>query len=401
MKRMTPTLIFFCSGLLVHAGNYAVQILLGRSLGPVGFSDFSAVFTIWLLIEVLTLSVQAAAVSLAAEREATDESAQAVTSELLPVASRIAPALSILLLILSPYLSETLNLTCGPAPLVIVSLCLPFSIRFAIERGVLQGQDRLVDFSKSYLVEVVFRLASTAIAILVGGTVTLALAALLLTVWATHRYTLAGATPVQAGKLSKTGQKLAIQTGLTLLTLQSLSVTDLLTLKSTASETEAGYYAGFFLLGKVILLASSPLYALLLSRPAQARAQGKSAFQQLFKLGGAALVLSGITALIFSVFPQLALLFLGDDYAPGLPILQPIVWSALALVAIFCLLHYALALRNNTVVLIGLVGGFIQPLSLLNQTDSLADSCWSLFFFRTILIGILVLTMATALPKKS
>ena len=189
MPKLPPTFLFFIAGLVVHAGNYLTQLLLGRSLGPESFSDFSAVFGIWLLLEVLTLTVQTITVSISSENKGEAGSNALIRAELARITRYGAPVLSILIVVISPWIASALKLTCGALPLVLVACCLPLSLSFAIERGVLQGKDRLGLLAKSLLCEVVARVFFTALVLLLGAGVLGAVLALFASVFVTHHYT--------------------------------------------------------------------------------------------------------------------------------------------------------------------------------------------------------------------
>ena len=387
VRRLSPTIIFFVAGLKVHAGNYFAQLMLGRMLGPEMFSDFSAIFGIWLLIEVLTLTVQTVAVSSAAEnlRDTT-----LIRSELNRVNRVVTPILSGSLILASPWLAQGLNLNCGPFPLVLVACCLPFSLSYAVERGVLQGSERLIQLAKSMLCEVVVRLFSTTLMLLLGGGVTAAVFALLTSVLAAHYYTVPSARIRPAGSLSAPTLDLLKTVALSTLALQLLNLSDLLAIKSSFGVREAGYFAGFFLLGKIVLLISSPIYLLLLSRPVQARLAERDPLGELAKLTCAAVVLSSFVALIFSFKPTLALIPLGTDYQHGLSVLLPISWSAVALVAVTSLANYSMAMGYRELAWLALLGGLLQPLVIVLLPATLVGACWTIFGCRVLVIALLL-----------
>ena len=399
MPKLPSTLLFFLAGLVVHAGNYLTQLLLGRSLGPESFSDFSAVFGIWLLLEVLTLSVQTITVSISSENKGAEGSNALIRAELARITRYGAPVLSILIVLASPWIARALKLTCGALPLVLVACCLPLSLNFAIERGVLQGQDRLGLLAKSLLCEVVARVFFTALVLLLGAGVTGAVLALFASVFVIHHYTVPPKDIPRMRPLSPRTRELLKTIALSTLALQLLNLTDLLAIKSVFRVLDAGYFAGFFQLGKIVLLISSPIYLLLLSRPVRARLAETNPLSELLTLTTCALILSSLVALVFTVRPELVLILLGEEYRPGLDALVPISWSAVSLVAITCCINYSIAMDYRRLAWLALLGGLGQPLVICLLPCTLVGACWMIFAYRTILMLILFLGILASFSK--
>jgi len=58
IKKVTPEQVFILSVIIVNGGNYLFNLLLGRMLGPVKFSDAAVLITLLLIFSFIGMTFQ-------------------------------------------------------------------------------------------------------------------------------------------------------------------------------------------------------------------------------------------------------------------------------------------------------------------------------------------------------
>ena len=57
-KKITPQQLFMLSALIVNAGNYVYNLVLGRLLGPAAFADAAIIITLLLVLSFAAMTFQ-------------------------------------------------------------------------------------------------------------------------------------------------------------------------------------------------------------------------------------------------------------------------------------------------------------------------------------------------------
>jgi len=72
-KYLSDTTLLFAAMLIVNAGNYALNLVLGRLLGPVAFAEVSVIATIVLMLSFVAIGLQLTSAKFVAEAKTKSE----------------------------------------------------------------------------------------------------------------------------------------------------------------------------------------------------------------------------------------------------------------------------------------------------------------------------------------
>ena len=151
------------------AGNYVLNILLGRWLGAADFSDVNLMVTLMLLVTAIAISVQLIASRFAGQHHVagTNDQADQLARWLEQRSIAVGVALAALLVLGAPIWSEFFR-TESAWPFVILGLGMPFYLAQGVGRGVLQGRLKFGSLAMTYVVEMVARLGVSVLAVVLG-----------------------------------------------------------------------------------------------------------------------------------------------------------------------------------------------------------------------------------------
>ncbi len=274
--------------LAANAGNYGVNLVLGRWLSPAAFADATLMVTLWLTVSGVAMAlvlVTARFVSLAPDGAATT----ALIGRLRRVAWLAGLGLGVLLAAGAPGWSRLFH-TQSPWPFVVLAVGLPFHLSLAVGRGTLQGRLDFGWLAATLLVEMVVRVGVSATAVLLGGGVvgaTAGLSAALVVSWALVRRR---AGPGSPGTSPLPGAVRAYFRWIAVLLLAQvvLSNIDLLVAKAFLPADLTGRYAAIALVGRGVFFIAWAAATVLF--PAVARRHGAGGETRSLLRGGLAAV---------------------------------------------------------------------------------------------------------------
>ena len=324
---------------VMNVTTYAFTILAARLLGPREYGALAAVMGVLLVVNVLSLGLQATG----ARRVSADpENRPQIEREVLATSYASALALGAVMLLAAPLISATLSLdSWGPAVLI-AATAVPLSVMGG-QAGILQGERRWGPLAAVYLAVGVGRLGFGAIALAVrpdtlGAMLGVAAGALLPVVIGTvalrrpSRYRAPDAGPVPLSTRWAKGGVLreSAHNSHALLAFFALSNADVIIARITLDEHQAGLYAGGLILTKAVLFL--PQFVVVIAFPSMART---STGRRMHLLSLAAVLAMGlVTVAGVAIFPELAVMFVGG---PEYVDLQDRLW-------LFALLGTVLAL---------------------------------------------------------
>ncbi len=173
--------------IIANAGNYLLNVFLGRWLTPAEFADANLMVTIMLLVTAIAISLQLIAArfaginAVAADRAATDALAGWLERRALVAGTIVA----VVLIGGASFWREFFN-SASAWPFVILGIGMPFYLVQAVGRGVLQGHLTFRPLAATFIVEMVVRVATgiglVALGFGVGGA-TVGLTASFFAVW--------------------------------------------------------------------------------------------------------------------------------------------------------------------------------------------------------------------------
>lgn len=244
--------------MLANAGNYVLNLYLGRALGPADFSDANLMVTLMLSTTALSLGLEMVTARFVARLEATHrpEAARDVVRRLRRVAWIAGVGLALVLGAGAPVWQEVFN-TASPWPFVVLAAGLPCYLAQSVGRGALQGTLRFEALALTFLVEMVVRLVVGILLVALGYGVmgaTIGLSLSLVATWAVVAV-LVGRVPAQRVADALSGTELRTYAGLVSVLLLAQIVannSDVLVAKASLSPEAAGVYAAVALVGRAI-----------------------------------------------------------------------------------------------------------------------------------------------------
>ncbi len=337
---------------VMNVAAYAFTILAARRLGPAGYGALAAMMGLVIVVNVVSLGLQATA----ARRVAADPGHRAqVEAEITVTARRAALLLAIVCLALSPVLALVLRLDSW---LTAAALAVP-AAAYAVmggDVGLLQGEGRWAGFAAVFLSLGIARLGFGAAALLLwsrplGAMLGVAAGSVVPAVIA--RLAVARAGPpspgpsprLDAGHGPEPGVlREAVTSSHALFAFFALTSIDVLLARVALPEHEAGLYAAGIILAKAVLFL--PYFLTVVAFPAMAR-RGAHRHLHLWGLAGA-LAIGAVVVAGVALLPGLALQFVGGtEYAA----LSGRLWTFAALGTVLAgiqlLVYSALARRHR------------------------------------------------------
>jgi O-antigen/teichoic acid export membrane protein len=305
---------------VMNVTTYAFTILAARLLGPAEYGALAAVMGVLLVVNVLSLGLQATG---ARRVSAAPHDRAEIEREVMTTSYVSALALGLLLLLATPVVAETLNLDSWGAAALIAVTVVPLSVMGG-QAGILQGEARWGPLAGIYLAVGVGRLGFGAVALVVepntlGAMVGVTLGAFLpvLVGWLALRRP--GGRRAHGARVGRRARWAAggvlretLHNSHALLAFFALSNTDVIVARSTLVEHQAGLYAGGLILTKAVLFL--PQFVVVVAFPSMSR-QGSGRRMHLLGLG-MVLVIGVLTVLAVAALSSLAVVFIGGpEYA--------------------------------------------------------------------------------------
>lgn len=323
---------------VMNLTTYGFTILAARMLGPVEYGALAAVMGLLLVLNVLSLGLQATGARRVA---ATPSDRDGIERDVMRTTYRCALALGALSLLAAPLVSAVLNLDSWSIAALIAVTVVPLTVMGG-QAGILQGERRWGPLALIYLAVGVGRLAFGLVALLVkpdtlGAMIGVSLGAFVPAVvgWWALRSSAAGtlavvrsADPASArGLLHET-----FQNSHALLAFFALSNVDVVIARTVLPEHQAGLYAGGLILTKAVLFL--PQFVVVIVFPSMSSAQ--SARRLNLASLGVVLAIGTATVAGTALLPDLAVMFIGGpEYAE----LGELLWLFAALGTLLAMLQ--------------------------------------------------------------
>lgn len=290
--------------LIANAGNYLLNVVLGRWLTPAEFADANLMVTIMLLVTALAISLQLVAARFAGINAVNGRSAAtaALSRRLVTMARLAGGALAIGLIAGAPWWSDFFN-SASALPFAVLGIGMPFYLAQAVGRGVLQGLLRFRPLALTFVVEMLVRVA-LGIGLVAAGLgvlgATIGLTASFVATWA-HVQLLVGRlrsegelaiepgiVPTMSVEDRRALTAYAGPVGLLLLGQIMINNGDVLVAKRFLDPEAAGVYAAVALVGRAVFFLSWSVATTLFPAAAQRQERGEQTDGLLY--GGLAIV---------------------------------------------------------------------------------------------------------------
>lgn len=365
-KHISPEQYFMLTMLVVNAGNYIYNLLLGRILGPAAFADAAILITLLLVLSFLGMTFQIVTSKYVVLFE---NDKRAVFIKLI---TKIALFFGILIGIFIMIFNKKLQLVFNTETsqiFLIFGFGIPLYFLISINRGLYQGNNGLHNMAITYKTEMFSRLVITILMVLfltsIPTSIAVALGILISFVF--------GLIPFQKNILynPKNLQHEFIETksiftffALTAfyeLTQIIINNSDILLVKHYFDNHQAGLYSSLALIGRVVYFVAWMFVMLLLPKVIQLKKEGKNTQPILMKYVFYIALLSTVIVAGTYLFPEtIVYLMFGDKYIT----IAPLLWKYAMATSIFAIAnifaYYFLSIDKYFPVVVSAILGLTQ-----------------------------------------
>ena len=353
--------------LIVNAGNYIYNLLLGRILGPTEFSDAAILITFLLILSFLGMTFQIVAAKYSVLFE--NQKLQLFIVTVTKIAVLVGVVFGAIIMIFNSQL-QTLFHTKTATMFLIFAIGIPLYFLMSVNRGLYQGKNDLKKMSVTYMTEMLSRLFLTlALVLLVPSLPTSVAVAAGISI-----SLIFGLFPFQKSIVVKTNisftnevldtKSIIIFFALTAfyeLTQIIINNSDIILVKHYFNDKEAGLYASLALIGRVVYFVAWMFVMLLLPKVILLKKEGKNTLPILMKYISYITVLSIGIVLFTYLFPNFVVkVMFGEKYISIAFLLwkYALATSVFAIANIFA--YYFLSINKYIPVVISAVLGITQ-----------------------------------------
>lgn len=317
---------------VMNLTTYGFTIIAARLLGPVEYGALAAVMGLLLVLNVLSLGLQATG---ARRIAASPEDRDAIQGAVMRTTYRCAAALGALALLAAPLVSAVLNLDSLLVAALVAVTVVPLTVMGG-QAGVLQGERRWGPLAGIYLGVGIGRIAFGIVTMLARpdtlgamlGVTAGAFVPALVGWWALRRGPGARALPAAPARLLAE----TVRNSHALLAFFALSNIDVVVARTVLPEHDAGLYAGGLILTKAVLFL--PQFVVVIVFPSMS---GESSARRINLLAlGLVLAIGSATVAGTALLSDLALVFIGG---PAYAEIQGILWLFAALGTVLAMLQ--------------------------------------------------------------
>jgi len=353
--------------LLVNAGNYLYNVLLGRWLGPEAFADAALMITFLLVLSFLAMTFQLATAKFTVLFSGTVFAR--FHRQMYRYAIILGMVVGVLLVLFAQKLQVFFN-TGTQAMFVVFGLGIPVYFAMSVNRGVYQGKQQFRPLTITYQTEMWSRLVFTFIL--------LALISVKPSLWVAVGIVISfffGFIPFkkpetvrETGSFENTVHTKEVWYFLAITAAYEctqilINNSDILMVKHFFPSMEAGLYASLALIGRMVYFVAWMFVMQLLPTVVQLKKDGKPYQPVLFKYMGYVSVLSASIVLGCLLFPETVIsLMFGTSYIT----MAPLLWKYAIATSLFALsnvfVYYFLSISRYLPVLFSGLGGAAQIL---------------------------------------
>jgi O-antigen/teichoic acid export membrane protein len=300
-RLLSGSLVLLAASVLVGAMNLLYNLVVARMLGPEGFSNATAIYTLLTLMSAITLSFQLVCAKMVASHELREEKAAAYSS-LLGRSWQLGLVITLLLIIARDQITAYLNLP-SPKLILILGIGTAFYIPLGVRRGAIQGLYSFGNFGINLILEGLVRLGGAWILIRAGMGVQGAVIAGVAGVTVAYFFALPGlkSGPQKANVLASFRE--GMQATVFFVGQVVINNFDIILAKHFFPAEEAGLYAAVALVGRVVNMCTWSVVNAMFPMSAGAKTKERE--------GGSLLLIS--VGLVLAI---LAVLVLGIQMVP-------------------------------------------------------------------------------------
>lgn len=365
-RKLGPEQLFMATILLVNGGNYLYNLLLGRMLGPVAFSDAAILITLLLILSFVGMTFQIVTAKYAVLFEGNSLLA------FIKLITKYATVLGILFGISIVIFHQELQIvfhTKTASMFYIFGIGIPLYFMMSVNRGLYQGQNVLNKLATTYQTEMASRLLLTIAALLlfpdVPSSIIVALGILFSFVFGVFPFQKIIFKGVKAVNVAEIDTR-SITTFFALtafyeLTQIIINNSDIILVKHFFDSKDAGLYASLALIGRVVYFVAWMFVMLLLPKVIQMKKDNQDTLPILLKYVGYIAVLSSLIVGFTALFPEFVVsVMFGKEYVS----ISFLLWKYALATSLFAVAnifaYYYLSLNQYFPVVVSAVLGSTQ-----------------------------------------
>lgn len=364
-RQLSPEQTFMLGGLVVNAGNYAYNLLLGRFLGPEQFADAALLVTFLLVLSFVAMTFQLTTAKFVVELSG--NSRERFHKWILGTSVFVGGLLGAFIMVFSGSLHQLFR-TESSTMFLVFGAAVPFYFAMSVNRGVHQGDSGFIKLTFTYQYEMISRLAITFLLLYLLGVhsstgVAIGIAiSMIAGIFPFKRFT----RVVRSGPEKASFQKRLVIRFLLLSSLYEGTLiicnnSDILLVKHYFESHEAGLYASLALIGRIVYYVTWMFVMLLLPKVVAARKSGEDPQPMMLKYLKYIVLLCCVIVVFTFLFPTFSVKVLfGSQYLQIAPLLG---WYAIA-TGLFAIsnvfAYYFLSLDRYLPILLAAVMGMAQ-----------------------------------------
>ncbi len=349
----------FVATLFVNIGNYGLNLILGRWLGPEGFAEANLLATLVMVLSFIAMGLQLTTAKFIAEEETS--SIQHLKKSLF----FISIAIALFLIMVSPWVGVFLQFE-STYPLIILFIGIPFYFQMSVSRGFYQGTKNFKKLAWTYIIEMVARLIITIVLIglfidkgVNSEIIAFAFLASFIFCDLYARFKVKGSSnnPQRFKKIASFLAVIAIYELSQIL----INNSDVILVKHLFPAYESGLYASVALLGRAVFFATWTVVTILFPMVIEKERKGEPHLKLFWN---ALMIVAGIGACMvlgaWLLGPQVMNIAFGQEYAS----MSEFLWIYALLTCLFAcanvFVYYNMSLENYIPVLISIIIGVLQ-----------------------------------------
>lgn len=373
---LTQENLFMLSVLVVNAGNYLYNLLLGRILGPEQFSDAAILITSLLILSFVAMTFQLVVAKFSVTIE--EKFYNVFVNKVYKSATIVGLVFGALVVIFSKELQQVFHTTSW-SMFTIFGIGIPLYFLMSVNRGLYQGKKEFKLLSITYQAEMATRLVITLLLVILfpsHASVMIAIGVLVSLFVGLFPFKfdpnfLKSDVLLPSKELTLMKRFFAI-TAFYELSQIIINNSDILLVKHFFDAYQAGLYASLALIGRIVYFIAWMFVMLLLPTVVQLKKEGKDTTQVLSKyvlyIGMIALAI----ILICKFFPVLIVqLLFGNAYVS----IAPLMWKYALATGVFAVAnifaYYFLSLDKYVPVIVSAIFGGMQVVLIVLYHESL------------------------------
>ena len=391
----------FISTLIVNIGNYGLNLLLGRFLGPEEFAAANILTTIVLVLSFTALGFQLATAKFVVSytAEGLTEKVDSFITWIKKSALIFSVSISFLLILGQEVIRSYLHFE-SSGPLIMLFIAIPLYIDMSVSRGYFQGTNQFKKLAFTYIAEMIARLLVTGVLIYI--------CLFMHQTWAIEAIALGFIAAFTAAAYFGTvktfnifrssnfahSRKVFLFLGVVAMYEFSqiiINNSDVILAKHFFENKEAGLYASLALIGRVVYFATWTIVTLLFPMVIEKEKKGEP-HVYLFWSSVAVVFLFGafitLGCLFFDTF-IVSILF-GEAYLSTAPLLWKYAVATTLFSCANVFVYYHMSLENYTPVFISLAIGLMQIIGIYFIHNSME----AIIMVQIILMATMFLTLS-------